>query len=116
MAVPIAFGSEFQVNVTTSSGQDTPSVASFKNGMFVAVWEDASGTTQNNIRARVYHADGTPATGEILVNQTTAGNQRTPVVAALADGRFVVAFEDDSGGTKDIKARVFNLDGSPARA
>ena len=52
--------------------------------------------------------------GEIFVNQTTAGNQRTPVVAALSDGRFVVAYEDNSGGTKDIKARVFDLDGSAA--
>ena len=35
MAAPIPFGSEFLVNVATSGGEDSPSVAALANGDFV---------------------------------------------------------------------------------
>jgi Ca2+-binding RTX toxin-like protein len=113
MATPALYGSEFLVNVSTDGGQDSPAVAGLANGNFVAVWESNAGGT-NDTFARVYHANGTPLTGEIMVNASTAGNQGRPVVAALTDGRFVVAWRDDVGGDFDIKARIFNGDGSPA--
>ena len=46
--------------------------------MLVVVWEDGGVGLGNDVKARLYHADGTPATGEITVNQVAAGNQRTP--------------------------------------
>src|SRR5437016_336373 len=54
---------------------------------------------------------------EILVNTTTLRQQYDPTVATFADGRFVVAWADDSasGGdtsTAGIRARIFNADGT----
>jgi Ca2+-binding RTX toxin-like protein len=113
MAAPALYGSEFLVNVSTDAGQDSPAVAGLANGNFVAVWE-SNAAGNNDAFARVYHADGTPLTGEIALNVSTAGNQGRPVVAALTDGRFVVAWRDDASGNFDIKARIFNGDGTPA--
>ena len=65
--------------------------------------------SSNGIYARTFASDGTPTSGEIAVNVTTLGNQRSPVVAALADGGFAVAWsgrgEGDANGTF---ARVFD--------
>src|SRR5690242_5538664 len=41
---------------------------------------------------------------EQLVNTTTAGNQDTPAVAALADGGYVVVWQTNSGGAGQIIA------------
>ena len=56
---------------------------------------------------------------EFLVNSTAIGDQYSPTITALSDGRFVVAWDDTSwiGGDTSgfgIRARVFNADGSPA--
>ena len=54
---------------------------------------------------------------EFLVNTTTTSGQQQPSVTALADGRFVVVFRDDSSSPDDlsgiaVRAQVFNADGS----
>ena len=50
------------------------------------------------------------------VNQTTAGDQIDPTIAAAPDGRFVVVFATPSDGISPmaLAARTFNADGSPA--
>jgi Ca2+-binding RTX toxin-like protein len=58
---------------------------------------------------------------EFLVNSFTTYGQSSPVIAGLADGRFVAAWEDESGTLGDsslsgIHAQVFNADGSKAGA
>ena len=96
-----------------SGGEDSPSVAALANGDFVVAWEDnAAGT--NDGKFRVYHADGSPLTGELPSTHRLPGNQGRPVVAALTDGRFVVAWRDDAGGNFDIKAHIYNGDGTSA--
>jgi hypothetical protein len=60
-----------------------------------------------------------PFAPEFLVNTTTSGYQSDPAVAALADGRFVVTWEDtrlaagDNSGLA-IRAQIFNADESKA--
>ena len=53
---------------------------------------------------------------EFVINSTTANTQETPTIAILSDGRFVVAWVDNSGADGEdgfgIRARVFNPDGS----
>ena len=56
---------------------------------------------------------------EFLVKTTTKGWQGEPTITELSDGRFVVAWEDDSGTYGDtsgnnVLAQVFNADGSKA--
>jgi len=58
---------------------------------------------------------------EFLINTTTTGDQVAPSITALADGRFVVAWQDFSASPDDPsgyagRAQVFNADGSPSGA
>jgi serralysin len=64
-----------------------------------------------------------PLGNEFLVNSVTADGQITPVVTALADGKYIVvwvgavlpgAFGNTSYAGADIRAQVFNADGSRA--
>jgi Ca2+-binding RTX toxin-like protein len=115
-------GAEFLVNMTTAGAQTTPYAAQLANGSIVIAWSDASATGGDSsgtaIRARVYSASG--VSNEILVNTTTLYNQLTPVVTALADGRFVVVWGDTSEGTgstgtfdpADIRGQVFDSSGN----
>jgi Ca2+-binding RTX toxin-like protein len=116
-----AFGAEFLVNTTTFDYQIDPAVCALADGRFVVTWTDNSrsggDTSFTAIRARVFNADSSPASGEFLVNTTTIGGQYTPSISALKDGRFVIAWADASqtGGDTDnaaIRAQVFNTDGT----
>lgn len=56
---------------------------------------------------------------EFLANTIKAGDQTDPAIAALADGRFVVTWTDKSqtlgaANSWDVRAQVFNADGSKA--
>ncbi|WP_280137213.1 calcium-binding protein, partial [Methylobacterium sp. Leaf108] len=105
---------------------------------FVAVWfdsgvaipdKDASGDIIGyhydwNIRGQVLDAHGLKVEGEFTVNKTLESVQSWPSVTTLADGRFVVSWNDfstqtEAGGTLEtnsaaIVARIFNADGTPA--
>ncbi|MGH6770050.1 MAG: beta strand repeat-containing protein [Xanthobacteraceae bacterium] len=118
-------GTELLVNTTTTNIQDSPTITSLADGRFVVVWEDASAsggdTSSNAVRAQMFNADGSTSGAEFLVNSTTASNQSIPTIAALADGRFVVAWADfsQSGGDTSgfaVRAQVFNTDGSKSGA
>ncbi|WP_421837713.1 cadherin domain-containing protein [Novosphingobium sp.] len=135
-------GSEFLVNTETANHQERPAVTGLADGGFVVTWQDGpsipesdvldlegtgSGTLGDNsvssIKAQVFSALGTKIGGEFLVNSQTAGHQGTPQIAALADGGFVVTWQDGdvltagsatlgdtSGGS--VKAQVFSADGA----
>jgi hypothetical protein len=73
-------GSDFIVNTTTASSQFSPTVTALPDGHFVVTWYsldggDGSGTL---IRARLFHADGTAAGDDFVVNTTTANDQVSP--------------------------------------
>ena len=83
------------VNTFTNNFQINPAVVTLTNGNVVVVWdsfnEAGSGSLQD-VYGRIFSPVGQPITGEFLINQFTTYNQRTPVVAALANGGFVVAW------------------------
>ena len=121
MATPVKWGTEFLVNTTTADFQYQPTLTGLANGRFVVAWTDlsqtAGDTSATAIRAQVFNADGTLAGAEFVVNTTTLSNQFDPTITALADGRFVVAWTDQSATGVDtdgwaVKAQVFNADGS----
>jgi ABC-type phosphate/phosphonate transport system substrate-binding protein len=111
------FVPEFLVNTTTFSDQFASSVAALADGRFVVTFTDAGATggdiSQAAVRARILNADGTQSVPEFVVNTTTLNNQYQSSVAALADGRFVVTFSDQSATGGDtsgiaIRAQVFD--------
>jgi len=100
--------------------QDQPTIAAFHGacpattmGCAIVAWREgdiASGDGDgSSIRARVLNSEGTPLEMPLVVNSTTAGDQISPVAAA-AQNRFFIAWQDATG----IRARVFSPDGAPA--
>ena len=90
------------VSMPTNNFQINPAVATLTNGNVVIVWgsfDEAAPGSMQDVYGRIFSPAGTPVTGEILINQYNptnnpdyAFNQRTPTVAALANGGFVVAW------------------------
>jgi hypothetical protein len=122
-------GTEILVNTATIDEQFGGQVVALANGGFVVTWRDdsqgAGGATGDSdgaaVKAQVFAADGTRVGSEFLVNTATADNQDTAQITALANGGFVVTWEDDSAGAggatgdsdgEAIKAQVFLADGT----
>jgi hypothetical protein len=109
-------GSELLVNTTTDNSQENPSITALADGRFVVAWSDYSmsqgDTSDYAVRARIFDADGSESVAEFLVNTTTYALQWRPQVTALADGRFVASWVDNSGGTEIVRAQVFETDGA----
>jgi Cadherin domain/RTX calcium-binding nonapeptide repeat (4 copies) len=105
-------GMEFLINSAASGNQTTPSVAALSNGNFIVSWltqlsEDGS----DGIKAQLYSRNGDRIGGEFQVNLSTSGSHFTPNVAALANGGFVISWDDWDGF--DMKARIFDAVGAP---
>jgi Ca2+-binding RTX toxin-like protein len=79
--------------------EDDPNVAALKGGGFVVVWTDNVAGNQD-VRATIFDNAGNVVNSNsgvgILVNTSTTGNQNEADVLALADGDFVVTWEDDA--------------------
>ncbi|WP_189409712.1 calcium-binding protein [Neogemmobacter tilapiae] len=114
-------GTEFLVNTTTAGLQSSPVVTKLANGGFAIAWVDNSRSADDAasyaLRAQIFSADGSPSGSEFLVNTTTTGHQMDPALVGLADGKFVAVWTDYSmtAGNQegaDIRAQVFNADGS----
>jgi FG-GAP-like repeat/FG-GAP repeat len=92
------------------SGLETePDVAALRGGGFVVVWTDPDGGT-NDIHASLLNSSGTPIVSDFVVNRTAAGDQNEARVVALADGDFLVTWEDDSAGL--VRAQRFDAAGA----
>ncbi|SCY43671.1 M10 family metallopeptidase C-terminal domain-containing protein [Microvirga guangxiensis] len=111
-------GDRIHLNTTTTLSQRLVSIAALDDGTFVAVWQhDKVMPGGIEIRGQIFNADGSTKGAEFVVNSTpsTANASKTsPVVTALAGGRFVVAWTDDpdvEGQGTDITARVFSANG-----
>ena len=82
--------------------------------MIVQTGTDTDG---NAVRAQVFNADGSVSGNEFLINTTVTNAQKDAEIVALFDGRFVVAWVDDSltgsdASSSAIRAQVFNADGT----
>jgi Ca2+-binding RTX toxin-like protein len=84
----------------------------------VAVWRSTD-SAGDGIYLRRYDVNGQPAGDDLLVNTTTAGDQRAPSVAALSDGGFVVIWDSnpDNGfisdaGAWEVKLQRFDAGGN----
>jgi len=112
-------GSEFRVNSQATGNQTDSSVAGLANGGFVVSWTDESALgdgSGSSIKVQRYDAMGAAVGGEVLVNSATAGNQVDSWVAGLANGGFVVTWDDPStqgaGTGSSIKAQVYDASGA----
>ena len=112
------FGDDLKMNTYTANEQINPSVAALDNGNFVVVWQssgqDAEDISSNGIYGRLFSSTGTALGSEFAI--TIPGNdidETTPVVTALNDGRFVVAYNTTPGTNGlDIAYRIIEADGT----
>jgi hypothetical protein len=126
---------DIMVNGATNTFQIDSAVATLNNGNVVVVWSSFNQVNASSLRdvyAQMFSPDGQRIGSEFLVNQFTAFNQRTPVIAALSTGGFVVAWVSEQQRTVaqataqlafpqsfthssvDIYARSFTANGQPA--
>jgi hypothetical protein len=83
------------VSASTNNFQINPAIAVLSNSNLVAVWSSynqAGSSSMQDVYGQLLTATGQKIGGEFLVNQFTTYNQRTPSVAALAGGGFVVTW------------------------
>ena len=89
-------GQEQLVNQRSNFDQDSAQVVALADGGYLVVWESygASSTDKDgdSVYARRYGADGNAQTDEFQVNQTIAGDQRSPEVLGLPDGGYIVSW------------------------
>ena len=98
-------GDEFLVNTATASTQQQPTIAALADSSFVVSWADLSGAFAGvgddiddfGVKAQLFDSGGTKVGEEFLVNTATASQQLDPAIAALANGKFVVSWTDNSG-------------------
>jgi len=126
-------GNDLRVNTFNSNSQVNPVVATLAGGNVVVAWasfNQVATTSLQDIYAQVLSPTGSKINGEFLVNdQYTSFNQRSPALAALSDGRFVIVWVSEqqrvldipdttaglSGAASvDVYARIFTAGGAPA--
>ncbi|WP_083232563.1 cadherin domain-containing protein, partial [Endozoicomonas atrinae] len=100
-------GGPIRINSTTAGIQSQPEITALADGSFYITWtsenQDGAG---NGIYGRHFGADGVAISGEILINETTVGNQSDPRVVQLADGTLQVTWTSDQNGNNDIFSRT----------
>ena len=112
-------GTQLQVNTKGDEYQQAPKITQLTNGYIVVTWEDVEDGDGDHgqIKARIIDAQGHPVGDEFTVNGTTQGDQHTPSISALPDGRFIITWTDNSGVGTDrdddsIRAQIFSVGNS----
>jgi hypothetical protein len=114
-------GRKFVVNQFTDGYQQQVQAARLDNGNVFVAWSDFNpgqaprpdDGSWSSIRGRLLSPDGGFLTDEFLVNTTVDGSQSCLHVQALADGRFMVFWQDypidvAPGLSGDIRAQIFD--------
>ena len=105
------------VNERAAGQQFSPDVAVDDVFRPIVVWsDDQDGNGFFQIRMRGFESDGSVRLEERTVNTDADGQQFKPRICMEANGRFVVAWEDDKDNDTlfDILIRGFQPDGSQA--
>lgn len=106
---------DYLVNTTATGDQTGIRTNRLADSRVLEVWQstdtgDGSGTT---IRARYMSSSGTPTGSDFILNTTTEGNQRSPVILGFNDGRRLVWWHSFENGTTDtIRGRWVDHNGA----
>jgi hypothetical protein len=87
---------ERKINKFTASAQTRPAIARLKNGQYIVAWESAGQDGDGGgIFARRLRPSGGLSGAPFPVNTKVMYSQRTPAVAGLSNGGFVVVWASD---------------------
>lgn len=88
-------GDEFKVNTYTNSLQYNSKNCGLENGGFVISWQSyGQDESDYGIYAHIYDGNGKQLGDEFRVNTYTEGAQKNPRISSLANGGFVVCWND----------------------
>ncbi len=110
-AMPV--GEEFQWNSTTENSQQSVTLAADPDGGIVAAWQSRAQDGDGwGVVARQLAADGTTLGSEVVLNNTTVGQQRDVSLAIAEDGQWLAAWTTGTtdGAGWEVEARSFTAD------
>jgi hypothetical protein len=111
-------GTEFIVNTPSNEANGLPEATILANGNSVVVWRvfnslsDATHLPHHDLHAQIIAPDGSFVGPEFVVIEYAVQSASEPAIAGLANGEFVVAWNDGS----DINAQRFDSTGNPIGA
>ncbi len=108
-------GNEIPVNLTFAYAQSRSKISMNAAGWFAITWVTFDPSNWDDVRARVFDANGVAQTNEIHVNQTTLDRQSNMDIAMDDNGNFVVVWNSDhlDNDGLAIAARHFDASGTP---
>ncbi len=104
---------QFQVNTTTTWNQKQTSVTALRNGGFAVSFTNDVENEQfdfGDISVQLFTASGAKDGAETVINRTTRAHQSNSIIKELADGRVVVAWEDQAATGASTHVRYQLLD------
>ena len=90
-----------RANAAVTGAQGDAEVTALTGGGFAVVWTDNALVGDANLRARAFDQAGIATTGDIAVT-TAAGNQRNADIVGVANGGFVVAWEEANSAISGV--------------
>jgi len=106
---PVAGAFKPYADPTAGDDETGPDVAALTSGRFVVVWSDDDGPVGPGVNASLFEANGTAVTGKQDFN-VGGSAAYSSCVTALADGGFLVAWEDVN--KEEIRAQRYDADGN----
>ena len=102
----------FRVNEQGAGNQENAKVQLLKNGGAVFVWQSGALGSQD-IVARLVGPNGTFATGDVVVNTFSAGQQADPALAVLSNGSVIVVWSSHAqdGSMQGVFGQVLSAAG-----
>jgi hypothetical protein len=107
---------DIQVRSTITSGASEGQVIVAPDNSFVVMWVGDGVGDNSGVYFQAFDAAGSKVGSPVLVNQTTASDQRNSSVAYLADGSLIFSWlsgPNVSGNNHDAYARRFTVSGTP---
>ncbi|MBN1973856.1 MAG: hypothetical protein JW787_09480 [Sedimentisphaerales bacterium] len=102
----------FKVSAAKIISLTQPAVVQNSSGCFLITWDgDPNLAGNDDIHARIYEPNGTPAGEQFVVNSTLEKAQQNPQAAINDAGQFVIVWDcdgDPNTNKKDIFAQRFN--------
>jgi len=107
-------GGEFRVNTYTNLKQEDPSVTGLADGGWLVAWTSSEQDgSYHGVYAQRYDISGNTVGAEFQVNGYTHDRQNSPVVTALADGGWLVAWESwQEGPDYEVNVRRYDSSGN----
>lgn len=109
----IGVTSETLVNTYQTNDQDDPQIGLLADGGYVIVWDSLlQDGDLEGVYFQRYSSAGVKVGAETQVNTNTVGEQDHQLVAGLANGGFVVSWNDYDPGQDRAKFRIYDANGA----